>query len=281
MEDQKMKTTKFLSVCVAIVATVLVSCKKESEVAPNPGNASSGRSSFNVKMTDAPGDYAALNVQIAKVEVFGAESGWITLSNSIHNVNVIDLTNGAETMLAANAAVDAGLYTKLKITFGEQYALKLNAGAEYGGVSLSTATDVKLSWVGPKEVILVINKQMEASASADLLIDFEVTESVTKFGDEYVITPVMEIIDDAKTGLRGQVSAAAHAAVEVSNGANHFSTYADANGNFLVRDLLEGPATVTILPTPEEIKKGLPKEFKIENVIVSKGQIKNMGTIHF
>src|SRR5688572_2686282 len=75
---------------------------------------------FKVKMTDSPGNYAALNLQIIGVDAYLQNSGWVNLSSETQLVNVLSLTNGLETELAYNAKMDAGVYTKIRIRFADQ-----------------------------------------------------------------------------------------------------------------------------------------------------------------
>ena len=61
-----MKTKNILAFMILLASMLFVSCKKETINPAQP--ASSGASSLRVKMTDSPGEYAALDLTIVSVQ---------------------------------------------------------------------------------------------------------------------------------------------------------------------------------------------------------------------
>ncbi len=274
-----MKTLKITSMAMVIAAFMFgfTSCQKE-DIQPAPATPTQA-GDFKVKMTDAPGDYAALDVEITGVDAYLENSGWVSLSNETQQVSVLSLTNGVETLLAYNGSVEVGTYSKLRITFGEQNTLTLNGSSSAGGVSGSGSATVELMWDKPKEVIIEIDEQVSANAGAEVLLDFQVVESIREQAQEYIIDPVITEIKDASTGLKGEVQGTANAAVILTDGTNEFSTYIDASGNFLIRGMDEGMYDLIVMPDKNDL--GLPQDQRLESVIISKGEIKHIGTINF
>jgi len=239
---------------VTLLCFALASCNQATNEA----------GSFKVRMTDAPGDYAALNLSITSVDVFLENKGWVNLSSQAQNVNVLSLTNGAEIMLANQTNVEAGVYTRLKITFGVQGTIQLNGG---GGTA-------NIVWAGNvHEVEIAIHEVVNAETGANVLVDFNVAESVVESGMQYIIEPTVTLVDDVATGIQGEVTGAATAAVILTNGENTFSTYISATGNFIIRGIEPGTYTLSIL------KPGLQQAHNINNVIITQGQMQQMGQI--
>lgn len=273
-----MKTIK--SIASILIAGVLLfsSCSKEDTINPaQPSTGGSSGSSMRVKMTDSPGEYAALNMSVVSVQAYLQNSGWVTLNNTVHTMNVIDLTNGATTELSYNSNLQSGMYTKLKLTFAEANTITINGNASGGGGSASGT--FTLSWTGPREVEVEINQEINSSTQAEVLLDFNVVSSITYVGNQYVINPVIKRINDVKTGARGTISGGAHAAIVISNGLFHTSTFADASGNFIFYGVDPGTYTMTIYPTAAQILNGAPQQMTIDNVIITNGQMNQMGTI--
>jgi hypothetical protein len=268
-----MKTIKKISVVAACAALLFsVSCKKE-DAALKPGN------NFVVKMTDSPGQYAALDLEIKGVEAYLEGSGWVNLNSQTQTINVLSLTNGAEAEIANSTGVQAGHYTKVKLILGNVHTIKLNvqSGESYATVSASAEL------LGGNEIIVEIDEQVALEGKAEVLVDFNVANSVIEMADKYVLSPVITLINDVQTGIQGEVQGAVSAAVIVSkNNQPILSAYADANGKFLLRGIEPGTYTL-IIKAMEDIQNaaGTVEEqtITLENVTVINGKITQLGTI--
>ncbi|MBI1288000.1 MAG: DUF4382 domain-containing protein [Flavobacteriales bacterium] len=282
-----MKTLRSISTTAMIAAVLFAfsSCEKE-DMNPDPDGPAAG--SFAVKMTDAPGDYDALDVEITNVEAYLEGSGWISLNNEVQAVSVLDLTNGAETQLAYQGDADAGVYSKVRITFGNDNSLSFDSGTDLGfdlgGMTGGANATIDLNWAnsGSHQVIIDIDKEVSADVGAEILLDFHVMESVIQNGQQFVLNPTISLIEDASTGVHGKIEGAESAAVQVTDGNNSFSSYTDASGQFLVRGMQDGTYTVTLMPSQQG--HGMLDHLQdqtIEGVVVAQGRITQMGTIQF
>lgn len=282
-----MKTLRLIPTTAVIIAVLFAfsSCEKE-EMNPDPDGAAAG--SFAVKMTDAPGDYDALDVEITTVEAYLEGSGWVSLNNEAQVVSVLDLTNGAETQLAYESEADAGVYSMLRITFGNNNSLSLDSGTDLGfdlgGLTGGANATVDLEWASSSshQVVINIDEEVSASAGAEVLLDFHVMESIIQSGQQFIIDPAITLIEDARTGIHGQIEGAASAAILVTDDENTFSSYTDASGQFLVRGMADGVYDVILMPSQEGL--GLldqAEDQTIEGVVIAEGRITQMGTIQF
>jgi hypothetical protein len=260
-----MKTLRLTSILMGVLLLTF-SCKKNED-----------GGSLTVKMTDSPGDYTALDLQITGIDVYSENTGWVSVSNEMWLFNVLSLTNGKEISLAAASNIKAGKYTKLKLKFGSENKLSFNTHTTIGGVSTTNSSTVALMWNTPREVVVEINSDVSINKNTEILLDFHVAQSIQSISNQYFINPVITVIYDVKTGIRGETEAKIQAYVEIKNEHQTYSTHTDVNGKFLVRGLKEGNYTVTIVP---ESSSG--KEAKTyTNVSVSKGEIHTLGTVQF
>lgn len=256
-----MKRLVLLVLILGAIFTVQ-SCKK------NKGNP---QGQMEVRMTDSPGDFIALNVQILKVEAYLDNSGWVTLNETMKEINVLDLTNGAEVTLSSATNVQPGLYTRLRLTFSGENTLTFNSSSGLSTVNLSFNSSYS------HQVEIPIHCTVNSGAVSSVLIDFNVGLSIKQQSGTYVLEPVIREITDPSTGIQGQVNGTSQAAITLSNGMNTYSTYVNSKGYFMLRGVENG----TYLLKIEAKKTGdfVSTEKNIQNVTISNGQIKSLGMV--
>src|SRR5687767_2161906 len=84
------------------------SCKKE-----NPA-----KGYMTVKMTDAPADYLAVNVEVIGVSVHVDNTGWIDLPCNPGVYDLLTLQNDVTTTLATNVTVPVGKVSQIRLLLG-------------------------------------------------------------------------------------------------------------------------------------------------------------------
>ena len=263
-----MKTLKKLSIIAVSFMLLFAACKKEEVI--NPGAASG--ETMKVRMTDGPANYAALDMEITGVDVYSNEKGWVTLSKGEKKINILALNNGVSADLTSDVAVSTGAYSKLKIHFGDNSSISVKNAATGATVTSN------LTWTGPHEAEVTIDRKIEAGTKADIMLDFQVAQSVTEGINQYVIHPVIAELKDAMTGAKGSVKGTAAAAVTLANGSHHYDTYINASGEFLLRGV--EPGTYEMIITPVQNMQVPPVASKhIEGVVITKSEINEMGTI--
>lgn len=279
-----MKPIQKFALLAASIFVLATGCKKE-DIAPGDMNNPGEPGTFRVAMTDSPGDYEALDVEILKVEAYLDGQGWVSLNDSAQMVSVLSLTNGVQTQLSAEsrAQVQVGTYSMVRLTFGSNNTLDLNTAAtlELGGVNVSANGLLSLAYSGEKQITIAIDEEVSAESGAEVLIDFDVANSIVQSGNQYFIQPALSVIHDAKTGVRGHVEGAASAMVSLSNESGEFHSAINAQGDFLVRGMEDGIYELSVMPgrIGESTEAMEPK--KIEGVVIASGEITSVGTIQF
>ena len=284
-----MKTSKFfLGLASAVIAMVLVfsACTKSGI---------NGNSSVAVFLTDGPGDFDAVNIDIQKVEVkvdkderhkhddnrngldddkddhlknkddFGE---WIDLGFAPNVIDVLTLRNGIETQLGT-ANIDAGTVRKIRITLGTKNSV----------VKAGVTSDLLLdSQTSNFLYIKLFDNHRERGNRNDVKVwvDFDIASSIVEVSGKFYLKPVLRPFCNANFGeIEGKVLPLdAKAVVRVSDGAG-FNGVALPNrdGEFKIRGLNDGTYTVTV--------EGLApyKSQTITNVVVKKGEDTKIGTI--
>lgn len=284
-----MKTSKFfLGLASAVIAMVLVfsACTKSGV---------NGNGAVAVFLTDGPGDFDAVNIDIQKVEVkvdkdekhkrddnrngldddkddhmkrkddFGE---WIDLNFAPKVIDVLSLRNGIETQLGT-ANIDAGTVRKIRITLGTKN------NVVKGGVTYDLLMDSQTSNF---LYIKLFDKHRERGNSNDVKVwvDFDIANSIVEANGKFYLKPVLRPFCNANFGeIEGKVLPLdAKAVVRVADGAG-FNAVAlpSREGEFKVRGLADGTYTVTIEGVAPYAKK------IITNVVVKKGEDTEIGTI--
>jgi hypothetical protein len=265
-----MKMFKILS--IALIASVaLQSCDKDDD---NDDDNGSPGTTMRVRMTDAPGNYSAMAVHVTKVEAYIENTGWVTMTSENQTVNVLTLTNGTEMSLAFDATAQTGHYTALRFTIGAGNTVTVN--------NQSGTSTHDLNWVGNSDqtVEVAIDKQINNGTQASVLVDFNAAESVSAdLLGNYNLTPVITWIESETTGVKGDLDGASQAVVTFTGGGNTYTSYIAADGRFLIRGMESG--TYNMVVSGMHTGTNTIDEMTMNGVVVTSGQINNMGAITF
>jgi len=261
-----MKISQLLPLaCAAVLG--LASCSKSDDT-------SAGMSKFEVRLTDAPGDYAAVNIDVQRVQVHVSddndEGGWQDLPLIRPGVyNVMDFTNGNSALLTS-ADFPAGRISQIRLVLGSNNTLVLRDG------TMKPLNTPSAQHSGLK---LQINADLVKDVTYQLLLDFDVAKSIVARGNgAYNLKPVIRTVTTAVAGgIRGTVTPAEARplvlAIRTSATPNDtLSTTADAAGGFLIRGVPAGSYRV-------EFQTSAPYNNATRNTTVSNEQITDLGSV--
>lgn len=226
-----MRTMKFF-VLVVLVSAFFGACKNDN---------TDGTTFVKVRMTDAPGNFQQVNVDLTGVE-FKMNSGTVVNLNVTAGVyNLLDFVNGIDTLIASSD-VESGTLSQVRLILGANNTVKVD-GVVY---PLSTPSAMQSG------LKLNLNSELIPGVDYNLLLDFDANQSIVLTGNgEYQLKPVIRAISEATTGsVHGSIVTilALPAKVSVTNGAEIYTTVTDASGNFLMRGLPAGTYSFTITP---------------------------------
>lgn len=223
-----------------------------------------------IKLTDAPGPYDKVNIDLQGVEVTGSDGKNVTLNVNKGVYNLLDLSNGKTALIASD---------NLNIAKIEQIRLILgpNNTVVIGGVSYPLSTP-SAEQTGLK---LQVHATLQAGILYSVLFDFDAYKSIVVTGNNtYKLKPVIRNVETAMLGsIKGKIAPTGLALVTVVNATDPTMTYSTpvnaTTGEYLVVGLPSGTYNVTV--TTGTI--AVPKLTVINNVIVTGGLTTDMGII--
>ncbi|MGZ5194090.1 MAG: DUF4382 domain-containing protein [Ramlibacter sp.] len=223
------------------------------------GGATTADGSLRVALTDAPScGYDHVYVTIQKVSVNQSstasetDSGWTDLTlTPARQVDLLTLTNGVLEELGS-MPLAAGHYSQIRLVLadntGTGSSALANAVQPTGG-ALTALTTPSGQQSGLK---LQANFDVLPGQMADVVLDFNACASIVKAGNsgQYILKPVISVIERLVSGLQGFVSTTlATASTTVSaqlNGATVRSTAPDSTGKFTIPYLAPGTYTLVV-----------------------------------
>lgn len=240
----------------------MFSCDLSDDTPGTPGT-------LQVLLTDAPGDYEEVWIDIREVRVHRStdaedeDSGWVTISQEPKMVDLLDLTNGRFEVLG-EAELDEGRYSQLRLILGDNNEVVIDGES----ISLNTPSAQQSG------LKLNINADVEDGQTYVLLLDFDASRSIVRAGQSGIfnLKPVIRTVNLEQSGAIGGTVEPADSqpwiyAIEGADTAEPDTvagTRAADNGEFLLIGLLEGTYQVSVDPADNEQAKTV-----IPNVQVS------------
>lgn len=242
----------------AASTVVFQACKKD--------NKKEGTSTVRVHLTDAPGDYEEVNVDVIGVEIHSDVSGWETVGIINPGVyNLLDFANGLDTLLGS-AILPAGKISQMRMILGTRNTVKID-GIMY---------DLTTPSAQQSGLKFKIDETLVAGVTYDIWIDFDAKKSIVETGSgKYILKPTIRTFTNAISGgIKGYaLPNAAKSNVYAINGSDTFRTFADTNGYFLIRGVPANSYNVLFE------NAGGYKDTTVNGVSVVVGAVTDMDTI--
>jgi len=250
---------KILIPVIVMVAILLNSCSKNDS-----GNS---KATLNIQLTDGPGNFDEVNIDIIGVEITGESGATAELSVNAGIYNLLDFTNGIDTLIATGS-IDEGTISQIRLILGDNNSVVVD-GVSYP-LSTPSAQESGLK--------LQVHDELKAGVEYALLLDFDANQSIVEEGNgNYQLKPVIHVVDLAISGsIKGSITpVGTNCTVSASIDSVVHSTDCDADGNFLLQGLPSGIYSVTLTPDSPFVA------VTINNVNVSVGEVTDLGIINF
>ena len=202
-------------------------------------NKDQGKSRLTVYLTDAPAAYDAVNIEIVRMEIKATtdqgENGWQELPLSAGIYNLLDFTNGMDTLLST-VELPAGKISQLRLILGTNNTIVVNG----------TTMELPLETPSAQTSGLKFNIHADLVEGVEykMWIDFDAARSVVVNGnDDYILKPVLRTFTEATSGaIKGNVQPeAAQAVIHAIAGSDSLSALPDAvTGDYLIRGVPPG-----------------------------------------
>lgn len=240
------------------VALLLGACKKET---PDIGV-------VKVKLTEAPAEYDAINLDIRKIKIHTDNShpkaDWIELTTKSGVYDLLMMNSGGDALIA-EGEVPAGPFHELKVELGADNSVVV--GGETYRLEVPPNDDPTLKFT--------ISEQVDEGEERVLLMDFAASRSIVKEGNKYILKPRLRAIAEDKSGsIKGKVDPLSSSpTVYVIGPGDSISSNLDANGEFLIRALEPGTYRLAVIPQAPYKTTVLPW------VGVAEGEVKDVGLV--
>ena len=249
---------KIVLFCLA--AVIMLSCTNDDKLAR-----------LEIRLTDAPGDYEEVNIDIAGVEVHsdgaGDDAGWTSLNANTGVYNILELAGGLDTLLCT-AELPAGKISQIRLLLGNNNSLVL--GGEKFPLSTPSGQQSGLK--------LNVHTSLTEGITYKMTLDFDAARSVVSKGNgSYSLKPVIRVVSEATSGaIKGTVipveSTPAVYAI-LASGDTAATAYTNFDGAFLLRGLEAGTYSIRFSP-----KEGYAIAERA-GVVVTTGQVTDLGVV--
>lgn len=264
------KHLKTLLSATAVSGLLLFTACSEDEP-----TSSSEPATLRFNLTDAPGTYDAVFIDIREVRVqVGDEnnpndtsSGWVSVDGIQPGIyNLLDLQNGLDTVLA-EGEVPSGRLNQIRLILGTNNSVVVD------GVSHNLTTP-SAQQSGLK---LKVNYNLQPGLYYEFWLDFDASRSIVAKGNGgYNLKPVIRVFTKNTTGsIEGFISpVAARPFIMAYNGNDTATSIADStNGYFLLMGLNPGTYTVKVDADSSY------SDTTITGVSVSQGVVTDLDTL--
>lgn len=226
---------------IVVVATSLVSCSD------NDDTKLSQNARLTVRLTDAPGDYDAVNIDVQDVMVNATddpENGWVSMEGVNTGVyDLLELTGGLNVLLADNEW-PAGELKQIRLVLGEDNTVVADGESMHLDTPSALQSGLKVK----------VKETLEAGYTYDIILDFDVDASIVEAGASGIknLKPVIRASSVATSGIIAGAVEPFDFQVKVSvmNGEEEISAYTDENGAFMLYGVPAGTYDVVVTPEP-------------------------------
>ncbi|HEY0742833.1 MAG TPA: DUF4382 domain-containing protein [Chryseosolibacter sp.] len=223
-----------------------------------------------VWLTDAPGDYQEVNVDIDGVEIHASRNdngkGWKSLDVDKRIINLLDLTNGKDTLLGS-IELPSGTISQIRLKLGNNNTVKV--GGKVYNLDIPSGSQSGLK--------LLVQERFVEGVTYKILLDFDVARSIVLTGsNQYKLKPVIRTITEATSGsIKGVVDPkeSTPAVYAIAGEDTVGTTYSDATGHFLLRGIPAGTYEVHFIPNTDY------KVVEKSNMQVNVGAVTDLETV--
>lgn len=270
MKNIKVYVLSFL--VITFVSLFFAACNDD-------GNDPSQTSTMKVRMSDAPGDYKEVNIDVRDILIKSNsnsdEQGWVSIGNLPAEGKIYDLLTltGGVSVLLADEVVPSGYLGQIRLLLGDKNTVVLKDGTTHPlNTPSAQQSGLKLN----------VNQTLMAGATYDFMLDFDVAHSIVVqagASGNYNLHPVVKVSTEVTSGvIKGTVTnlaAAKQVVASVVVGTETVSAYANAEGVFQLNGIPAGTYIVTLTPDPTSglLVKTIPA------VIVVNGETTTMASV--
>ncbi len=224
LKSYMMKLLKQFSI-IAVLAIFMMGCSDM--------NSDVNSADIQFSLTDMPGEYQQVNIDVVGVNVILNDS-LIELGTNQGVYNLLEFVNGEDTLLV-DEGIPTGFLSQVRLVLGENNTIMVD----------SVIHDLKTPSAQQSGLKLNVHEEIVGGEFYAYVIDFVVEKSIVETGNgKYMLKPVIRVFAEAITGsVSGVVQPveARPSVMAVMGEDTISSTNADTvSGAFMIRGLSEG-----------------------------------------
>ena len=279
----KYLNVSFKSLLVATLISVgLVSCNDDDS-----DGSSSEMANLSIRMTDAPGDYDAVFIDVQGIEIQleadndldatdddGTEgSEWVTVEDVNTGIyDLLELTGGVSQLLA-DTEIEAGYVGQMRLILGPGNTVVVDGETKVLNTPSAQQSGLKLQ----------LNQRLEGGENYAFLLDFDVEQSIVETGNGgYNLKPVIRLSAEANAGMvvgttvvPAALTSDVQSLVVLTGNGITVSAYTNNDGDFALNGVPAGTYDVKITP---QISSGLTV-YTVSDVEVRPNETTDLGEI--
>ena len=263
-----MKTTILKLFIASTLIFAFASCSKLDR----NSDSNSDKARMQVFLTDDPGPYEAVLVDVQDVQINYADDtvGWHSLPNvKAGKYDLLTLVNDKDTMLA-DASINTGTIEQIRLILGTENYVKINGQL------------IKLETPSAQQSGLKLNLHQAVTAGIlyKVILDFAAAKSIVKAGNsgKYILKPTIRTTLEAQGGsIKGFVlpDTVTTAVLAIQGPDTIASTFTGSNGGYLIRGLAAGTYSLSFIPNDTTFKNELKS-----GIAVTTGNVTVVDTVH-
>ena len=158
---------------------LLISCAKD-DTGVRPSN-----SAIQINLTDAPGDYDQVNIDLVQVRIKMKQGGsWQDVTTNTGVYDLLQLTNGVDTTVV-NDSVPTGDIQQIRFVLGTNNTIMVDSVLYPLATPSAWQSGLKLN----------LNKATNRDSITNVLIDFDAAVSIVEQGNgNYSLKPVLRVL---------------------------------------------------------------------------------------
>ena len=246
-----------VALSIIMLGFFMNSCKKESAKPAYP---------YTVRMTDGPGPYNAVFIDLQGVEITGDNGQTVLLNVHSGIYNLLNFSNGIDTLIATGS-LETSDVQQIRLILGTNNSVVVNNVSYPLSTPSADQSGLKLQ----------VHQTLQAGVMYYVLLDFDANKSIVDQGNgTYKLKPVIRTIEAPISGaIKGKITPVGTLAFVTATSTTNvtYSSNVTATGDFLLMGLPSGTYSVTITPV-------LPLgPVTRSNITVTTGVTTNIGTI--
>ena len=251
---------------VLVMFSMLGGCQKGDNTT-DPAN---GSGTIAVRLVDAPAGYDAVNIAVDSIRVHlnvsDTVGGWYTISRFPAVYNLLDFTNGNDTIIA-EGLVPAGYYSQIRLYVNDGCNIIEDGSIHSLEVPSGTQSGLKLN----------VQANILPGVRYVVTLDFDAGRSIVVTGNgRYMLKPVIKVVSTAVSGSMTGIIApdTTFGTLWAIAGTDTATIVASPAGNFKFSYLAPAVYTLKIFPSNPVFR-----DSTLTNVSVFATQNTDVGTI--